>query len=371
MSKSKKIRVLFILKLRHTSGGHGHHGGHGHGHHRGHNKPHLASSGLLNSAMYVKDMLISNRYECKLIEVVDNNDIDREVTQYKPDIVIIEALWVVPEKFEILQKLHPNIKWIIRIHSKLPFLSGEGIAMEWINKYILKKNVYVSLNNYETYLNFISYFKTVDPCEQLIKKIVFLPNYYPVKPRVKRITFKSRPSNVINVGCFGAIRPMKNHLTQAYAAVKFADKHLMKCHFHINAGRVEKGDEVLKNLRNFFSMFNGKHKLIEHDWLNRDEFIKLVNTMDIGLQMSFSETFNIVAADFVSEGVPIVASPEIDWLPLIFTANPTNVNEITNTMEWVFKYHKYADWMDLPRKALKEYIKDTENIWLDNLQEMM
>ena len=61
------------------------------------------SSGLLNSAKFVCDMLFDELgYESKLVQVADNNDIDREVTQYKPTHVIIEAYWVVPEKFEIL-----------------------------------------------------------------------------------------------------------------------------------------------------------------------------------------------------------------------------------------------------------------------------
>ena len=57
------------------------------------------SSGLLNSAKFVVDMLRAHNVDAVLVSVNDNNDIDREVTKYNPDVVIIEALWVVPEKF--------------------------------------------------------------------------------------------------------------------------------------------------------------------------------------------------------------------------------------------------------------------------------
>jgi hypothetical protein len=77
-------------------------------------------------------MLVANGVDSTIIEVIDNNGIDREVTKYKPTHVIIEALWVIPSKFEILTKLHPNVKWIIRLHSEIPFLANEGIAMEWM-----------------------------------------------------------------------------------------------------------------------------------------------------------------------------------------------------------------------------------------------
>ena len=35
--------------------------------------------------------------------VVDNNGIDKEITEYKPTHVFIEGLWVVPEKFDVLK----------------------------------------------------------------------------------------------------------------------------------------------------------------------------------------------------------------------------------------------------------------------------
>jgi len=351
--KKHHPRILFVLKLRHTS--------------CGTNQHEIKSSGLLNSAMFVKDMLVENHYEAKLVQVVDNNSIDKEVTLYKPDVVIIEALWVVPEKFDVLEALHPDVKWVIRIHSEVPFLSNEGIAIDWINRYLQYPNVFISLNSYKTYMDFIHYVNTVDQCGSLTEKVLFMPNYYPVKKRGVHRSIDLTPGKTLNIGCFGAVRPMKNHLIQAFAAVKFAEERSMKCRFHINAGRVERGDEVLKNLRNFFVAFNGRHELVEHDWLDREEFLSLVRTMDFGLQVSMSETFNIVAADFVSEGVPIIGSTEIDWLPEFYCAQPTDVTDIVKTIDRVIKYERYFGWMDKARKALKQYSKLSEKEWLDNL----
>ena len=109
-------KVLFILKRRedYNSVIHSHVG---------------LSTGLYNSASFMNDMLNENGVQSKLVVVPDNNSIDREVTLYRPSHVIIEALWVVPQKFAILQKLHPEVKWIIRLHSEMPFMAGEGNAM--------------------------------------------------------------------------------------------------------------------------------------------------------------------------------------------------------------------------------------------------
>lgn len=352
----KKPRVLFVLKLRQTSGGGGY--------------AVLKSSGLFNSATFVNDMLVNNGYDAKLVQVVDNNQIDKHVHTFRPDIVIIEAFWVVPEKFDVLTKLHPKVKWIVRAHSEIPFLANEGSSLGWITEYVKRKNVYVSFNSWQTHLDFKAYLKAIK--SQLAHKLVFLPNYYPVTETMTPAEDFWDRGEVINVGCFGAIRPMKNTLIQAFAAVKFAEQKGLKCRFHINAGRVEqKGDGVLKNLRSFFDGLNGKHELVEHGWLERDEFLKLVSTMDIGLQVSFSETFNIVSADFVSQDIPIVTSNEIDWMPRIFTADPTEVDSIVKVMKRTLFYDRHFVWMELPRRALKRYVKLSEKTWLDNLPKVV
>jgi hypothetical protein len=354
MSHTKTPRVLFVLKLRQQSGG---------------EHSILKHSGLFNSATFVKDMLIKNGYVTDLVQVVDNNQIHAEVTKYNPDIVIIEALWVVPEKFEVLKKLHPNVKWIVRLHSELPFLANEGVAFEWINKYIHQKNVYVSANSDFAQRDLQNYLRSsVHP--SVSRKIIFLPNYYPVKKSTMH-THRSHNRTTINVGCFGAIRPMKNHLIQAAAAVEYAESKGLTCRFHINSGRVEgKGDTVLKNIRAFFHGLGGRHVLVEHGWLDRRDFLQVVKEMDIGLQVSMSETFNIVSADFVSENIPMVTSNEIDWMPRFFTAEPTDAKGIADAMGRALFYDKYFSWLNLQRRGLNKYVERTEQLWVDKLRRL-
>ncbi len=261
------------------------------------------NSGLFNSATFVNEMLQENGVNSTLVQVVDNNEIDKYCHQYKPDIVIIEALWVVPEKFEILQKLHPNIKWIIRLHSELPFLANEGIAIEWLKKYIQYRNVYIGCNS-----KFL-----INALEPLLKvRMIYLPNYYKVSNNYKDDKV-IKGKDLINIGLFGAIRPMKNSLTQAVAAVNYANQNGKTLNLHINSTRVEqKGEPVIKNIRALFE--GSKHNLIEHEWLEHGEFVKLVSQMDVCLQVSLTETYNIVTADAVNVNVPVVTSSEVPFV---------------------------------------------------------
>lgn len=350
----QKKRVLFILKRRHDYDKNKH-------------SDFGMSTGLFNSAWYVNQMLLNNNVDSKIVVLADNNHIDKEVYTYKPTHVIIEALWVTPSKFEVLQRLHPNVKWIIRLHSDIPFLANEGIAMDWLGDYASFHNVYIATNSKRILNELKTYYKNIGSSEsnKLEKKIIYLPNYYPQIYKQKDI---DKQKEYIEIGCFGAVRPMKNHLIQAIAAIKFADSIGKKLRFHINSGRVEqRGDTVLNNLKNMFAQIHSSgHKLINHGWMPRNEFLKLCAEMDMGLQVSFSETFNIVLADLVSEGVVAVGSTEIPWLGWIYKANPTNSKDIYKKLLISYCFPTLNRYIN--QKLLNIYTEKTKKIWLQNFK---
>ena len=290
------------------------------------------NSGLYNSATFVNNMLIENNIKSTLIEVLDNNEIDKYVTEFKPKYVIIEAIWVVPSKFEVLQKLHPDVKWIIRLHSELPFLANEGNAIDWLKQYTKYKNVFVSSNSK-------IFNKSTEPI--LGEKIYYLPNYYPTSKVIFNNETTEKFEKEINVGLFGAIRPMKNCLTQAVGAMLYADKNLKTLNLHINTQRIEqKGENTLKNIRDLFK--GTRHNLIEYPWLKHSEFIEVVKQMDLGLQVSISETYNIVTADFVNNLIPAVVSKDITFVnDFSVVENINDAEEISNKIESTLKYKKF------------------------------
>lgn len=344
-----KTKVLFILKRRHDYNSEKH-------------SSIGLSTGLYNSANFMNQMLNDMGIESHLSVVLDNNCIDREVTKHKPTHVIIEALWVVPTKFSVLCKLHPGVKWIIRLHSEVPFLANEGMAMEWIGDYIDFENIIIAANSPRTLdeIRFYAREKNNWDSERTKEKIIYLPNYYPQDYNKKQFDPHKKH---IDIACFGAIRPLKNHLLQAIAAVKFCDRVGKKLKFHINIGRVEgKGEPILRNLRNLFEhLADSGHELIEHEWCPRKEFLEICRKMDLGMQASFSESFNIVAADLISQGVPIVGSKEIPWTNPIFCGNPADSDKIEKALLRAYLFPRFDVFSN--QFLLKKYTDKTEKIW--------
>lgn len=86
--------------------------------------------------------------------------------------------------------------------------------------------------------------------------------------------------------------------------------------------------------------------------------------MDVVMQVSFSETFNIVAADAVACDVPVVASAEVPWLKnyALATANST-----TSMLEALLRVKRQnpADRIAWQRRDLTAYCHESKRIWWD------
>jgi hypothetical protein len=125
-----------------------------------------------------------------------------------------------------------------------------------------------------------------------------------------------------------------------------------------------KGDPVMNNLRGLFQQLAGSgHEMIGHEWRPRTEFLELCAKMDIGLQVSFSETFNIVGADLISQGVPLVGSDEIPWSSRCFNATATESREITKAMLRAYRFPQLNVWHNQCR--LTSYTNKTRSIWIN------
>jgi hypothetical protein len=115
-------------------------------------------------------------------------------------------------------------------------------------------------------------------------------------------------------------------------AMEFAESLGKKLHFHVNISEHEQieAGPVLRNIRAMFS--TSKHTLVEHPWYEHADFINLIRHMNVGMQVSFTETFNIVAADFVNAGIPVVTSDEIKFVNPICRAEPTSKTSVINSL---------------------------------------
>tara|TARA_R100000951_G_scaffold8193_1_gene7454 strand:- start:20336 stop:21379 length:1044 start_codon:yes stop_codon:yes gene_type:complete len=249
----------------------------------------------------------SHYAEAEAFTAIDANCIDKIVSDYEADVIIIEALWVTPDKMKELICIHGERKWIVRVHSRFEFLAQDGIALDWLLTY--DPNVKIAFNNRKAANTFDTFQRAKSPYLGH-SKVLWLPNiYYPNKLRcdLQDNLFPYSPwlDDGIKIGIFGAHRELKNTLNQVMAAINYGDALGKNTTIYVN----DVGDpEIIKNLK-AINEHTGVCSQIEFvDWMTHDEFLNFVMHMDVGLQVSFSESYNIVAFDFIYCDKPILTS---------------------------------------------------------------
>ena len=139
-----------------------------------------------------------------------------------------------------------------------------------------------------------------------------LPNMYHLDdahPKRERYS-----GGTLRIGAFGATRALKNLMTAGGAALQIANELRVDLEFWISSGRNEGGGSVVDAVR---QMMTGlPHvKLVENGWQTWPQFRRTVRHMHLLLQPSYTESFNVVTADGIAEGVPSVVSDAIEWAP--------------------------------------------------------
>ena len=124
------------------------------------------------------------------------------------------------------------------------------------------------------------------------------------------------------------------------------------------------GQPALHNVMGLFEhVHDAGHRLVMHEWTPRDKFLELCSTMDIGMQVSFSETFNIVGADMISQGVPIVCSSEVPWYEPRFIADPTSSDDILTALHATYEIPQTN--VRAYQANLTKYTNTSKLIWMN------
>ena len=161
------------------------------------------------------------------------------------------------------------------------------------------------------------------------------------------------------------MRVLKNHTQQAVSAIQYANRTGKTLNFHVNISEHEQAQAgpTLRSLRAIFA--NTRHNLVEHPWYDHSQFLDVVKNMDLGMQISFTETFNITAADFVFCGIPIIVSKEIKFVNEASRTDPTNEEEIQKTIRTTLENENRAVRINL--LLLNRHNDDAVIAWLSFL----
>jgi hypothetical protein len=249
----------------------------------------------------------------------------RDKLKQRPDIthVVMLAPWVDTPFLAGLTAMFPRVRFTVTCHSNVGFLQCDGWSMKVIREQMDlerdRMNFHVSGNS-KAYCDFVraAYSR---PC-------ALLPNMHHMQtaPKFKAPWKRGTP---LRIGIFGATRVLKNMGTAVAGALVAAEKLQAETEIWVSAGREEGGKGIMAAV----TAMVDRHpyaRLVQSPWQTWPQFHGTVRRMNLLLQPSFTESFNNVTADGITQGVPSVVSPAIDWVPSDWQADPDDAVEIGN-----------------------------------------
>lgn len=238
--------------------------------------------------------------------------------------VIIFAPWLPAHIITAMAFAHPALEFAITCHSNVGFLSSDARAFELVRQYLLVErstpNFHLAGNSNEL----------SDWLRTVYRGVCWdLPNLYMLDGASLDRPARAFSGDLLRIGCFGAVRTLKNTLSAGAAALEIARILNVDLEFFYSSHSIE-GENicVLNSLREMYAGVRGA-TLKDTPWEDWAKFrLSLVNHMDLGIQPSYTETFNLVVADFVAEGKASVVGHAIKWAPDEWKANVDEVSDI-------------------------------------------
>jgi glycosyltransferase involved in cell wall biosynthesis len=223
-------------------------------------------------------------------------------------VVVSAPSWIDPAQFGALCLSYPNTEFVQLNHSGTAYLSIDKYGIRNIRQVI---DLETSTHNMRTAANNPRLAKWLS--DSFGFECLLLPNLYDTDSFVNPVPTRVL-GDTLRIGSFGASRPWKNQLTAAEAAVQLARRLGVNLELYVNTMRPDGGERMVESRKELFDGLPGC-KLIDVPWSPWPKFRDIAARMHVLFQPSFDETFNVVTADGIAEGVPSVSSPSIEWTP--------------------------------------------------------
>lgn len=270
--------------------------------------------------------------------------------------VIIFAPWVPTNDLYQLVRYHTEVEFAVISHSNVGFLQADPNGIRNLRD---EMGLEMAVANFRLAGNcsrFTDWVKRAynAPC-------LLLPNLYDTRQAhaMPRQPGSGASGGTIRIGCFGAPRVQKNFISGVAAALEIATLLRRDTEIWISTGRPEGAVTLLNAI---IQMVQGVKwvKLVQNKWEPWPQFRHTISHMDLLIQPSYTESFNIVTADGVAEGVPSVVSHAVDWAPARWKAEVDDVQDIARVgIALLNDCHSAAEGM----AALTHYVTHGVALW--------
>jgi hypothetical protein len=268
--------------------------------------------------------------------------------------VVIMAGWVATVSLAAMVRQFPHITFALNCHSNAGFLQAEPNAVKLEREAI---DLETGLPNFHACSNNKRFSEGL--MKMYGRPVQFLPNLYFLHGQ-EPIHRPKYNGGTLRLGMFGSLRVYKNFSTAVAAGIAVAHQLKVPTEIWINRGRNDGDTNPVYQTALAWTRGLPNVQLKEYHWASWPDFKRMVSSMNLLFQPSYTETFNNVTADGVVEGVPSVVSNVIEWCPKSWMANPDDLGEVAGTAIRLLNDHDAAQD---GYNHLREYVKHGLGIW--------
>jgi hypothetical protein len=281
----------------------------------------ISHIGLGVAAMNTAKSLLRAGISAEVLPIQNVADLDARVVHGDVTHAVVSAPWIQSRDWQRLTTVRNEIQFAVNCHSNVGFLQADPNGMKLFGEGMEIERGTCNFRMAGNSRKFTGWAEATFgvPC-------AYLPNLYYLDEHLPM----HRPifsGGLLRVGAFGATRVLKNLMSAAGAALSISRDVDADLELWINSGRAEGGRETVSAIKELFAIT--RHgRVIEAGWQSWHNHRKIVSMMDLLLSPSYTESFNMVTADGIAEGVASVVSDAIDWAPEHWKARADDVLDI-------------------------------------------
>ncbi len=317
--------------------------------------PHVSHIGLGVAGLNIAKVLQNQGIGASVFSIRNAVELEKYIVgEPQTTHVVISAPWIPVVQLNRLVLRFPHVQWTVNCHSNVGFLQADTNGVQLLRKYIEYQKGSLNFSVSGNSRKFVRWMR-----ESYSVEAQYLPNLYHLTSTVN--THKPTYSGgTLRLGCFGATRPQKNLMSAGGAALLL--KAWLNCDVELwlSAGRTEGGGNTILNAVKAMLENKPGVKIVFNNWATWPQFRECVSTMNLLIQPSYTESFNMVTADGIAEGVPSVVSDAIEWAPDHWKAKMDDVNDIARVGRQLL-YDPRAPYDGLV--ALEQHNRDGYEVW--------
>lgn len=252
------------------------------------------------------------------------------IEEFAPSHIIVEDLCIPFDAFEYLKGLPSAPLVTVRMRSEMGFAFTLSSADPSILYKLGELGVFFAAASATMQSDLFNLLKT---------QVFLLPDYHSITPNMP-LKINEQAKEVVHIGCFGIVGLLNNTFAQLQAALKFGEMTGLKINFHAILQREDAAqNSIVENMVKLMENVADKgHTITWHEFpFDYPSWKEILKGIDLGMQVTFSESYCHMAADMVDHNIPVIGGANLPSIAKTYCTDAVNIGSMALALLTAYK----------------------------------